>query len=93
MNLRAYLSALYTGTSGRELGFHSNMLGIRGGKTWARQANRHGAFANAKILSLAAEIFRKSLEMEIRETISDKLHTKYTADEIDNYATKFLDGK
>ena len=29
LNLRALLSAYYTGTGGRELGFHSNMLGLR----------------------------------------------------------------
>ena len=87
------LSAYYTGTGGRELGFHSNMLGLRGGATWEKQANRHADKANAKILALAAEIFEESMELEIKATIREKLESTHTNEEINKYCTYFLDGK
>ena len=93
LNLRAYLSAFYTGTGGRDVGFRSNMLGIRGGKTWAKQANRHGLKANAKNLGLAAQIFKELMELEIRATITETLKKTYTDEEIDRYVSYFLDGK
>ena len=83
LNIRATMSAFYTGNGGFDIGELVGMFGLPGGKGWEHTHSRHTPYLNDIIISLAEKMIKESLRQEINLTIRDKLEEKgYTEEAV-----------
>ena len=73
INLRAMMSAYYTGTGGFDIGNVTAFLGIPGGKSWERTYHRHSPSMTKLIMKVAEDAMLGALDDEIEATIREKL--------------------
>ena len=93
VNIRAALAAFYTGTGGYDIGSVASFFGFPGGRAWERTFHRHSALVHKKIMEISSDVMKTAFKEEVVATIKEKLKGKYTEDEINKHAKKFIDEK
>ena len=90
INIRAIMSAYYTGTGGFDIGNVTAFLGIPGGKSWERTYHRHSPSMAKHIIQVANDSMGGALNEEIKATIREKLEGIYEKEKIDGAITAWF---
>ena len=83
------MSSFYIGTGCEDIGGVISFMGLPGGKSFARSVAAKSEDMNKELIAVCKEVVTEGLQMEIAETIREKLEGKYTKSQIEKFIVNY----